>query len=290
MFPERFLFTNRQIQRNDFLPYYVVRAGSGMVGPGFDIERNSSYPYCVIHCVTEGQGYVMCRGKKYNFRPGQLFILGPNEAHRYASMGNSHLMVNWVEFSGGDSARFAKVILDSLGPVINDSPNLSGKTVSKYILRILILLKRDPYQNKDLISKLIYSILLHLQGFAAENTCRSMTGCDFSEILKVKDYIYSNISENLPVEKLASVANFSPAYFAKLFRRLTGNTPAKYIREIRLLRAKEYLAASDDPIEAISDSLGFCSPSHFIRVFKKAEGITPASYRLQCRSFFTNPH
>ena len=91
-----------------------------VITPEFNIKRESLYPYCVIHYVFKGHGFVIYKGKKYLFKPGQFFILPPNEAHEYSSLGNSNLGLNWIEFTGGDSGRFVKTILDSHSPIDSD--------------------------------------------------------------------------------------------------------------------------------------------------------------------------
>lgn len=284
---EIYNFTNKEIHPNHSFKYYIVRTGSSRVSSDFNIERSSAYPYCVIHYVVEGYGFVIHRGKKHSFSPGKIFILGPGEAHRYTSTDNTIMSFKWIEFSGGDSERFTKAIIESLSPVVNEE---TGQYICKYITRIQNLTKGNNDKSLYLISKLIYSLLLYLYRLGMEKSQKYLNIGDIDGISRVKEYINNNISENLTIERLAAVANFSPAYFAKLFHVITGNTPAKYIQEHRLNLAKELLALSEEKVDSISDKLGFCNTSHFIRVFKKAEGMTPANYRHEAALFFKNPH
>lgn len=71
---------------------------------------------------------------------------------------------------------------------------------------------------------------------------------------------------------------------SQLHRRLhaqTGLSISKFIRSIRLERAKELLADPQIPIAAVAIDTGFKDPDYFYRVFKQAFGITPGAFRRQ---------
>lgn len=78
---ENYMYINNNLYGVNDLLYHINRAGSGLVNSDFYIERNSSYPYSVIHYVIEGSGQVVCRGKRYPVKNGQCFILNSYEGH-----------------------------------------------------------------------------------------------------------------------------------------------------------------------------------------------------------------
>ncbi|KAA9346686.1 two-component regulator propeller domain-containing protein [Larkinella humicola] len=61
---------------------------------------------------------------------------------------------------------------------------------------------------------------------------------------------------------------------------LTGMSTTRYIRALRLGKAKELLAASDLNISEVAYAVGFEDPKYFSRVFSDEFGISPASFRL----------
>lgn len=62
---------------------------------------------------------------------------------------------------------------------------------------------------------------------------------------------------------------------------LTGCSPNKFIRIIRLNRAKELLKDPLNSISAIALDCGYNDPGYFSRVFKQENNITPQEWRVK---------
>ena len=95
------------------------------------------------------------------------------------------------------------------------------------------------------------------------------------------EYIQNNYSENITLNKMASLCNISASYFSKLFKREIKDSFPSYVNEVKVKKAKELLQNSDIPVINISLDLGFADCGYFIKVFKNLEGVTPAAYRKQ---------
>lgn len=67
--------------------------------------------------------------------------------------------------------------------------------------------------------------------------------------------------------------------FKRRFQLATGTTPLEYIHTLRIEEAKQMLEASDLPIEAIAEEVGYQDTSFFGRLFKRKVILTPAQYR-----------
>ncbi len=95
--------------------------------------------------------------------------------------------------------------------------------------------------------------------------------------------VFAHIGENLaqPLElgALAHRANLSVSRFVQVFKAVTGAPPLQYVKHLRLQRALEVLAATDQPIAALGASLGYPDQFHFCRLFKARFGISPRAYR-----------
>lgn len=101
---------------------------------------------------------------------------------------------------------------------------------------------------------------------------------------RVLDYIESKLGDDITLDALAHVAGLSAFHFCRVFKRTMGTSPYHYVRQRRLLRATELLAASDMPVCELALSCGFTNQSHFTAAFSKAMGIAPAKYRRQLRN------
>ncbi|QVQ50565.1 helix-turn-helix domain-containing protein [Spiractinospora alimapuensis] len=88
-------------------------------------------------------------------------------------------------------------------------------------------------------------------------------------------------SPALSVDRVAAVAGVSVRHLARLFEP-EGTTPARYIAERRLRRAREQLrdpAHSALTIADVAHRWGFASHAHFTRAFRRAFGEAPRDVR-----------
>lgn len=100
------------------------------------------------------------------------------------------------------------------------------------------------------------------------------------DVMKVKNYINLHYGEkNIGVEQLAEFAGLSTGYLCTVFKEETGITVNRYVREVRMEKAKEFLENSNMKITQIARKVGFSNSSYFCRSFREFFGNTPESCR-----------
>jgi AraC family transcriptional regulator len=101
-----------------------------------------------------------------------------------------------------------------------------------------------------------------------------------SRINRVIDYIEKNIDDQLSLDTLANVANFSRFHFHRIFRSMVGETLNCFIQRIRIEKAAAKLSAQrKKSITDIAFECGFSGSAAFSRAFKDFFGMTPAQWR-----------
>lgn len=100
---------------------------------------------------------------------------------------------------------------------------------------------------------------------------------------ELQRWIADNLDADLRVEALAERAAMSPRNFARFFRREVGMTPAAYVEELRVERARQLLEDSGEAIDLISARCGFGTPETMRRAFGRRVGAAPAQYRARFR-------
>jgi len=100
-----------------------------------------------------------------------------------------------------------------------------------------------------------------------------------SAINRAITHIETHLYQNVSVAEMAEIAGYHPNYFAKLFQKRFGVSPARFITQKKTQFAMEQLSATTRTIAEISDSLGFSSQFYFCNFFKKQTGMTPSEYR-----------
>ena len=92
-------------------------------------------------------------------------------------------------------------------------------------------------------------------------------------------WIAENLAKNLSIDVLAQRAAMSPRNFVRVFARELGNTPARYVEQVRVEAARTQLASTGDSMDAIAGRCGFSSAELLRRCFLRHFKITPSQYR-----------
>lgn len=100
-----------------------------------------------------------------------------------------------------------------------------------------------------------------------------------NEVASVKNYIYQHYDEDLSLETLAEKVYLSSGYLSFIFKKETGMNLNRFIRVVRMEKAKELLCGTDMKVAQVSEKVGFANVSYFCRSFREYYGKSPESYR-----------
>jgi AraC family transcriptional regulator len=96
------------------------------------------------------------------------------------------------------------------------------------------------------------------------------------------DHVVSHLGEPLRLADLARAARLSPFHFHRVFQVLVGETPAEFVKRLRLERALVMMAhAPRSSLTRIGLDCGFSSSSDFSRCFKQRYGTAPSAFDIQ---------
>ncbi len=121
---------------------------------------------------------------------------------------------------------------------------------------------QEKYQNQFLSGKAIHQQDTFLQ--------------------QLTDLIQEEISnENLKTKDICHRLHISRSQLHQKVKALTGMSTSIFIRQVRLLSAKEMLIKTEKNISEIAYSVGFKDPNYFTRVFNREFGSSPTQVRNQ---------
>lgn len=138
----------------------------------------------------------------------------------------------------------------------------------------------DPLDRKLLAPLVVDEILFRLLRSDAAAAVRRGAGrpADARRIVESMRYIRERHVEKLTVAALARRAAMSPSHYAHRFRAVARISPMRYLREVRLERARTLLAEGNVRAGEVALCVGFESAPHFTREFKRRFGAPPSQF------------
>ncbi|MGE3921779.1 MAG: helix-turn-helix transcriptional regulator [Lautropia sp.] len=97
--------------------------------------------------------------------------------------------------------------------------------------------------------------------------------------VRLFDFIHANLEGPITLEQLARQFCLSPFHFHRLFRKTLGRSPHAFVREQRVLRARDAILDGDGSLAQIAHRTGFSSQSHMTYAFRQMLGHTPARFQ-----------
>jgi len=101
-----------------------------------------------------------------------------------------------------------------------------------------------------------------------------------SRLGQVVAFIEASYAQPIQLQDLTTIACMSKDHFVKAFRNTVGQTPYRYLLDLRLSHASQMLRSRRElSIADIASLNGFRNPNHFSTAFSKAYKTSPKNYR-----------
>lgn len=178
--------------------------------------------------------------------------------------------------------RFSQVIFSETDGLDCNKSFVHG-TLKNHIIDIL-----HEYENKEegyrlILRSRLYDILVTLirqtPTISISPYEKTIKHNRLERLKNVFDYVEQNYQNNISLEEIASVANFSVYYFTRFFKDTIGMTFIQYLNNFRVTKAEELLLHTDDTVTEVAFKSGFGSIKNFNRNFKILKGCSPSQFR-----------
>lgn len=99
------------------------------------------------------------------------------------------------------------------------------------------------------------------------------------EVEAVKQYIAAHYGEEMSVDRLSELVYMAPSYLSSVFKKETGQNLSRFIKSVRMEKAKELLEQTMMKIVDISTACGYPNVSYFCSSFREYYGVSPQKFR-----------
>lgn len=161
-------------------------------------------------------------------------------------------------------------------PAFLMAPDLAIADALERLVRTL----DHPIERKVIAPLIVTEILYRLLVSDAAAAIRGAVAHapDADRILTSMRFIQGHLADKLTVEQLARLAGMSTSHYAHRFSSVVRISPMRFLREVRLERARMLLMESGTRANEVATLIGFDSPAHFTREFKRRFGVPPSHY------------
>jgi transcriptional regulator GlxA family with amidase domain len=140
-----------------------------------------------------------------------------------------------------------------------------GRDVALQTARMLVVYARRPGGQSQ------FSVQLSHQ--AAER----------EPLRELQAWINEHPDADLSVGALAARMHLSERQLSRVFRRELGASPADYVEQVRVERARSLLEGGDSPLEQVAGRAGFAGAEVMRRAFQRRVRTSPSEYRKRFR-------
>ena len=129
------------------------------------------------------------------------------------------------------------------------------------------------------------NIILGLQLLEHENFIKniwlpeSISQKDIEKIHDATNFIQVTLSDSISVNSIARKVDLPPSKLQLGFKLLFSQSVSEYIKELKLLKARDLLKNTDLSVSEVVYSIGYKNRSYFSRIFSDRYGILPTEYR-----------
>lgn len=255
------------------------------------INRMHSHPVYHLIYITGGEGTFNVGSAVTRAEPGMLYMISPNEPHRFEASEErpmSNFAATFVlrdENGNPADIPFAELIEEYAGASLPAQARHSPFAIPTHLRHELAEGFRQVVRPEDAPSRAVseqhrmIGLVLRVADVISRaghaRAGRLRTGA----AAKLLRYIETNLHRPLTLEEMAEHIHMTPTYLCRIFKRETGLSPRRYVQKLRLEKAMERLACTDETVYAIAEQLGFESASYFARVFRAEQGMPPSVFR-----------
>ena len=244
----------------------IVYAGKHLLT--FSVVRHSHNYWELIYC-TSGSGILVFDNISLPYREGDIAVIPPGLPHTNDSTdGFTNIHLNMLE----PSFSFRQPVIlqgDSNRLVLNA---FAGAVYYFSVRRSL-----------QLLSIYGHLVAFHIQELLDQMEVRQAAdSTNLSVVYEIESTIVNNFPDySFSLDAYLRDLPFNYDYARRLFKKETGLTPHRYLSDLRLNSAAQYLAGSgkNSPnISEVAHLCGFRDALYFSRMFKKKYGISPTLY------------
>ncbi len=260
----------------------------------FDANRHFSVKYPHRHdffevlYLSEGTGFHVIDGNKYEIKPPCVFFMSPGQAHKieFSNDIEGYIYIFTPEFYLINQTNPNRLIEFPFFFTIRQEnrPLILNSAEDIQFLEILfrkgiVEIGKGENYSMDLLRSVLDLILTTCAVLYKSGENLLAKGRGNIVVKKFLQLVEENYHKNLPVNEYAGMLTITPNHLTQTVTLLTGKTTSQIIKSKQVLEIKRLLVHTNLSVTEIAGRLNFPDQSYFTKFFKRETGISPLQYR-----------
>ena len=223
--------------------------------------------------------------------PGCVSVMAPLVYHRTLPASAAPYESILIKFSPlfirPLTQRFGQRLLDD---IYSHPSNRFTKKIRSDVRRLFFRMldeyqsparQASPYSEcrlQCMLSELLLTIAEHR---LADDNADTYPATLTPPVIEAIYYMEKHYAETISIETAAGMANYSTAYFSRLFKAQLGKSYTEYLGSLRIRNAERLLLGTGKSVTEIALESGYQYPGNLTAAFKKQTGMTPRQYRAR---------
>lgn len=249
-----------------------------------------------IHYVSDGYGTAIINGISYAIVPNTLYVTGPGVEHEQFPAPSDPMVEYCINLKISPNNQYDSVsqivsLFESTLFWFGQDTEQIGLLMEQIFSEMQLQTLGYKLQVKSLLSQCIVKMVRNYQSTTPTPLQKKDTPFGPSNLFEQK---YIMIEEcflynyrDITLTKLSALLGLSTRQTERLLKQHYGKTFLQKRNDARMAAAVVLLVSTNEPINNISESLGYSTTEHFSNAFRKHYRISPTNYRKNIAALLT---
>jgi len=251
---------------------HVTRLSHSCDNPNWHFALHVHQQDVELLYITGGRASLMVGTRQVAVEAGDILLIKPGTSHSTTSDPNDPSNIWSVSLS-----HVSEEMLAGFPAVPWAKAGEHASFLQAAVLQLQIF-SRQLVPATQLACDYIGNSLLTLYGYLIVR--EEKESCETEDLaLRVLVYLDQNYSQHIDLKYLERQFFTSSGHISREFRKAYHISPINYLIDKRLSQAKWLLINTSDPIQDVSQAVGYDNVYYFSKLFLEKVGVNPFDYR-----------
>ncbi|MBT1711545.1 AraC family transcriptional regulator [Fulvivirgaceae bacterium PWU5] len=251
------------------------------------------HPEIQLTLILESDGKVIVGDFIGAFKPGDIFLIGPNLPHVFRNdrkyyddqrEGQAHSLSLFFEWKTFGETFLSMPEMAHLNELAKSSERglLIQEPIKSRVAQLIKHLFKKTGMDRIIVLLKILSILSSnksMEPLASSGVYSDFDEQDGRKLADIYRFTMNEFHRKISLDEVAYLAHMTTNSFCRYFKKRTRKSYVDFLTEIRIGHARKLLQQNDLSISQISMEVGFNNLSNFNRKFRSVCSITPTEFR-----------